>query len=682
MEDLTGLDGEAFLQDFLEESEEHLHNISSHLLALERQAAQGEVDAHALNEVLRALHTIKGLSGMVGLQAAAELSHELESVLRQIRADRLTLTPSIVDALMQGTRVLEGIIHTVRDPEAPMPDIEPVLALLPRAGEEKRAKPPRSASPAAPPKPRPEVPEWLRRALPPSVQQALQPADVQRIEKAVARGQYVQLAVFTPSAEKVAAGITVNAVREQLEQHAQIVKAIPLIDSRENGDAVVRFAFLVIADRPPSQVVSLPGLSWSEVRPAPPAQELERRDSRPVLGREPSLVRVDVARLDHLMELVGELSRVHHRLELAWQEALEARNGRRAAVDDVLTEMERQLRYLREAVIRVRLVPLAEVFGRMPLAVRDLSRAEGKQVRLILEGEEAEVDKALADRLLDPLMHLVRNAIAHGIEPPEERAALRKPTEATLHISAHPEGEQIVIAVADDGRGVDMDRVAEKARSLGWLAPDEPLTDALALEFLCRPGFSTRDDADMSAGRGVGLDVVWQMVSQVGGQLEMQTAPGRGTTFTMRLPVTLLIMPVILVGVGAERYAVPRTMVEELIAIAAEEVVSLEDQELLSLRGRPVPMLRLADLFHVSTERSDCPAYGLVVDVGQGPAVLGVDRLLGLREVVVRHFHDPLISAPGVAGATEIGDGRPILIIDVPDLLRFARERQRRSSAS
>ncbi|MCD6291114.1 MAG: chemotaxis protein CheA [Anaerolineae bacterium] len=675
-EGLPGIDGEAFLQDFLEESEEHLRNVSSYLLTLEQQAAQGEVNEQAINEILRAFHTIKGLSGMIGLQEAEKLSHELESVLRHIRAGRITLDPSVIDVLSQGTRALEAIINTVRDPSAPMPDIQPVLARLPRpveAGDQPSPSPP--ASPGQP------ILDWLARALPPAVVQALDTEDVRRVERAAENGKHIQLAIFTPSREKMAAGVTVNAVREQLSQQAQVIKAVPLIEqvsvNGEEPSAIVRFAFLLASDQKLSQKEGLPELEWSDIKAASPPP-ITPPPPRPSHDRVSPTVRVDVTRLDRLMELMGDLIRSHHRLEMLWGANGKPRREEEILAGDVLLEMRRQLRRLREAVIHVRMVPLEEVFGRMPLVVRDLSRSSGKQVRLILEGGDTEVDKALADRLLDPLLHLVRNAIAHGIELPEERAAARKPPEATIRISGRPEGDRIIVSVADDGRGVDMDRVAEKARALGWLAQDEPLTPTMALEFLCRPGFSTRDSADMAAGRGVGMDVVWQMVSSVGGQLEMETEPGQGTTFILKLPLTLLIVAVILVQVGPERYAIPRLVVDEIIEISDNEVASVNGREIISLRGQPLPLVRLAETFKVNSQREEPPRYGIVVSSAEGRVALGVDRLLGLREVVVRHFRDPLLSIPGISGATELGDGRPILIVDVPDLLRYERARRSR----
>ncbi len=385
-------------------------------------------------------------------------------------------------------------------------------------------------------------------------------------------------------------------------------------------------------------------------------------------------IRVDISRLDEVMRLVGEL--VVNRARL--KETLPRLKGAPAPALEALTEItgqfERQLRDLREAVMRVRLVPLAEVFGRMPLAVRDLARQSGREVRLVMEGQETEIDKNLGERIFDPLMHMVRNSITHGFETPQERVRNGKPREGTLTLAGRPEGDHIVITVGDDGAGVNLEKIAARARMLGLLGEDETLEPESALEILCKPGFTTETDVNTGAGRGVGMDVVQKAVDAVGGSLTMHTVLGKGTTFALRLPLTLAIIDAFIVAAGDERYAVPQSAVNEAIEIDPARLTRTHRGELFPYRTGSLPLVRISKLFGLEHDGSNT-GYGLVVGDGNGRSAIVVDELLGLREVVVHTLSDPLVTQPGVAGATELGDGTLALILDVPELLRFSKQR-------
>jgi two-component system chemotaxis sensor kinase CheA len=330
------------------------------------------------------------------------------------------------------------------------------------------------------------------------------------------------------------------------------------------------------------------------------------------------------------------------------------------------------------------MVPLAETFNRMPLVVRDLARTSQKEVRLVIQGENTEVDKQLVERLLDPLIHLVRNAITHGIELPAERARLGKPEQGTLTLSAVTEGDHILVAVTDDGRGVDLDHVAERAVSLGWHAADEPLAAAEAFEIMAQPGFTTRGEADMGSGRGVGLDVVNRGVRSFGGRIRMETTLGQGTTFKLLLPLTLVIVDVLFVRAGKERFAVPRDAVERVIEIESGKITRAESGEMIQEANGFLVLHRLATLMGAGNSASPPrKMFGLIAsedhEFGQenngGQQVLMVDQVIDMREVVVHTLTDPLVARPEFDGATEMGDGSVILILDVQRLLRLARKR-------
>jgi two-component system, chemotaxis family, sensor kinase CheA len=280
----------------------------------------------------------------------------------------------------------------------------------------------------------------------------------------------------------------------------------------------------------------------------------------------------------------------------------------------------------------------------------------------------------VVERLADPLLHLVRNAVSHGLEPPAERAAAGKPPRGRLALRAAAAGGAVVVEVADDGRGIDPEAVFARARAAGLVPPDAPADPAAVLDLICTPGFSTRETADTGSGRGVGMDVVRRAAEALGGSLSLATTPGKGTRFTARLPVTLAIADAVIVAVGGQTYAVPQSAVREVVQVEPGSATAFENNELLRLRGGVVPLVRLTDLFGAPRPEGGFPA--LVVGEGGRAVALATDRVLGLREVVVRPLADPLVQSPGLAGATELGDGRAVLILDPAGLARAARSRR------
>ena len=329
--------------------------------------------------------------------------------------------------------------------------------------------------------------------------------------------------------------------------------------------------------------------------------------------------------------------------------------------------MSRQLRDLREGVMRVRMVQVGEIFERMRFVVRDLARESGKEIRLELLGQDTEIDKFLVERMTDPLMHLVRNAVSHGLETVEERAAEGKSPEGRITLRAATSGENVLIEIADDGRGIDAERVAARARERGLISGDVRLDEALLLELICAPGFSTRDEADRASGRGVGMDVVCNTVEELGGKLTLATERNRGTRFTVELPLTLAIADAIIASVAGQRFAFPQAVVREVIEVEAAAVKVFENNEIVSYRGGVLPLVRLARLFGLREKKRDS-FHVFVIGGGANAVGLAVDRAVGQKEIVVRGLNDPLVKVAGVAGATDLGDGRVVLILDVAAL--------------
>jgi two-component system, chemotaxis family, sensor kinase CheA len=629
--------GAEFMDDYFAECEEHLAAIRQRLLDLEGAAAADRpVRSGALEELFRHFHSIKGISGMVELREAELLAHHMESYLRALREREARLTDAGLDALVRGVDALEQTISARRDNRG-APAIEPAVARLVAVSE---ANPDAAAGAPAAEAP---SPGW-------------------RIS-------------FTPSAALIARGINVDTVRARIREAGEILDATPRVTP--NG---IAFDFLVGGDIDPATIEMwrADGFVVSSVagpiEPSPPVSGEAIPDAGARLA--PShVVRVDLTRLDDLMRMIGDLVISRARLE----DTL-ARIERHVppvewrAVSENLQTIERQLRDLREGVMRVRLVPVGEIFRRMPFVVRDLIRDTGTRVRLDLRGQDTEIDKFLIERMMDPVLHLVRNAVSHAFEPPDERRAAGKPEEGTLTLAAASIGDAVVLEIADDGRGIDNAAVAARARSMGLTVPDGPLDSTALLDLICAPGFSTRDETDRASGRGVGMAVVKTTVEDLNGRMSVQTERGRGTRFVIELPLTLSITDALIAHVGERTFAVPQGNVREIVEIEPAAIRAIERREIAPLREGSLPIVRLGALFGIPAHPGRA-LHVLVVGVGSDAVGFAVDRVSGQREIVVRSTADSLIDVPGVSGATDLGDGRVVLILNLPDLARHAKGR-------
>jgi len=317
----------------------------------------------------------------------------------------------------------------------------------------------------------------------------------------------------------------------------------------------------------------------------------------------------------------------------------------------------------------------------MRFVVRGLERELNKRIELRIDGGDTEIDKLIVERMMDPLLHLVRNAISHGLESPAERVAAGKPQTGFLRLSAKTAGDTVIVEVEDDGRGIDIERVAARARSLGWIGDEETLQPKRLLDVISAPGFTTRDEADLASGRGVGMAAVYSSVNELAGSIALNTETGKGTRFTIRLPLTLLIADSLMVTVNQQRFAIPQTAVREVLAIDTSSIKVFENNEVVPFRGGVLPLVRLARIFGFN-EKTQSRLHVLVVENGGSPAGLAVDRITGQREIVVRSVSDPLVRVPGVVGATELGDGRPVLILDPHALMRWSHDLSKAEVAS
>ncbi len=649
-----------FIAGFLVEAEEHLALAHRALLSVDEAIKSGRLPARQTRELFRALHTIKGLAAMVGIEPIVELAHELETLLREADRSGGKLTSSAVDLLFKGVRAVEERVQELSrsQPVSPAP-----RALMEALTEYRWVE--ASGEPAPSPTLVSEDPLIDR----------LAPSERAQLEQGLSQGARAVRLDFQPTPARMAAGMTITTVRERLSELGELVKVLPLSVPRSDAaPGGLSFAILLLTARTDEELAEAVGLSLDNLRSlSAAAHEPARRPESPDLEEEPGLptgptrglVRVDVTRLDDTLEKLSGLLVIRHRLERAVT-ALGARGADVRELQGIVYEASRQLRALRASIMAARMVPVSEVLERVPLMVRGLEKSTGKPLRLELELGNAELDKAVGERLFPAIVHLIRNAVDHGVESAEERQQRGKPVQATVRVSCHPRSNhQLELRVSDDGRGVDAAQVASKA------GVELPRTAPELLALLTRPGLSTRGQADRTSGRGMGMDIVRKVViEQLGGELDMDTTPGRGTTFIMQVPLSITIVDAFTFEISGERYAVPVSAVEEIVEVEPERL----HQPPSPRPGAPSPPIleRRGEAMTFFALDGVAPRKAIVIRRDGERVAFGVTRMLGQQEIVVRPLEDPLVHVTGVTGATDLGDGRPTLVLDLAGL-RAAR---------
>lgn len=609
---------------FLAESREHLSACNGSLLEWEREPAAAE----PVGRLFRAIHTIKGMAATMGYAAVAQLAHATENLLDTLRQGRASATPEVFQLLFRALDKLGGAIEVAGAGRDEDPDVALIAELDAVAvGPQRPSGSP--VEPAAEPK--------LRRAsdAPRSrpVQVVIRPAAVMRGARA---------ALVLRRAEALG---TVSGVRPPLAQL-----------ERDEFDG--RFFFRLQTGVPDAEIAA--ALAAVGDVDAVRLEESAAHGPGTNGGRQ---IRVDLRRLDALMKQVGELVVAKNRLLAVSSQA----------PDPVLAEVGERISRLvsgmQGEVLAARMTPVGEVFERFPRLVRDLSRDLKKRIRFDMEGEEIELDRSILDEIGDPLLHLIRNAADHGIELPEERAAAGKPAEGRILLSASRERNTVALRVTDDGAGIDREKILEKARREGVALPEvEALTDDLLVRVLARPGFSTAKVVSGVSGRGVGVDVAMTRVRALGGTLEVRSEVGRGSTFLLRVPLTLAIVRALLAEAGGERYAVPLAYVAETVEFDKRAVTAVRDREALVVREQVIPTVHLRDLVGAGLQPVSARRPTVILEVGERRTALVVDALLGQQDIVVEPFDAPQGLPPYVGGATILADGAPALILDAAAL--------------
>ncbi|HEV8472344.1 MAG TPA: chemotaxis protein CheA [Methylomirabilota bacterium] len=658
---------EATIQMFFEEAADLLRDFEEGLLRLERDGG----DAEVVNRVFRSVHTLKGTAGMLGFEHIGGFTHVLEDVLMRVRKGQLAVTRPVIDTLLGSTDVLRMLVEAAKSgaaPETARVD-ETVAALRAHVGDAGPTAAPAPAASASAPAAAADAPTtvYAIRFLPPR-DLLVRGLDPLRLADALAElGEVSELA---PEAGAL------PALAEMDPESAYVGFRCRLQTTRPRQDVEAVFEFV-----PPGSVsieTVAPGGEPEKTGEWSGVERRERRDrrhdDRP--GLDNSTIRVATAKVDRLINLVGELVVTQSMVaQLVTQFTLDGLGQLQEAV----AQMDRHARDLQERVMAVRMLPVRIVFDRFPRVVRDLASARGKQVVLEMRGEDTELDKSVIEQIGDPLTHLVRNAVDHGLETPAARRAAGKPETGHLVLRAYQQGGNIYLEISDDGKGLDRTRLVAKAVEMELIAPDESLSDEEAYRLIFRPGLSTAERITEVSGRGVGMDVVARNVEALGGSIAIQSEPGRGTTFRVKLPLTLAILDGQALRVGDQLYILPITSILESIRPQAQDVhTMLGGAETISLRGQVLPMIRLHRLFGV-TPSVDDPTRALVVIVEHESrkVALLVDELLGQQQVVIKSLETNFQRMEGIAGATILGDGHVALILDIAGLVTLARSPSR-----
>ncbi len=609
---------------FLAESREHLSSCNQFLLEWERDPAATE----PVGALFRAIHTVKGMAATMGYQAIADVAHRAENLLEATRNGRTGASPELLQLLFRAVDALSAGVERVgagAEPDAAA-DAELLLALDYAA----------AANVGAP------TAEFVA-------------------VRAAARARLVRVAIRSDASMR--GGRAMIAVR-RAETVGAVSELRPTPAAFERDDFGGAFSFRITSDAPDETIAAAVRSAGDVVQVVFGEPEAGEAGLDPAVARGRQ-IRVDLRRLDVLMKQVGELVVARNRLV-----DLAANTGEKA-LEPVAERVSRLVTAMQAEIMQARMSPVGEVFDRFPRLVRDLSRELGKQARFEEEGGEIELDRAVLDEIGDPLLHLIRNAVDHGLEPAAERLAAGKQAEGRVTVSAARDRNSVAIRVADDGRGIDRAAILAKGKREGLIGPEvEALSDDLLLRVLARAGFSTAAQVSGVSGRGVGVDVAATRVRAMGGTLTVQSEAGKGTTFTVRVPLTLAIVRALLTGVGSERYAVPLAYVAETVVFDPRALTSVRDRESLVVRDRVMPTVHLRALVGAA---GTAPALAkrptVILEIGERRAALVVDHLLGQQDIVVEPFHGPRGMPPYVGGATILADGAPALILDAAALV-------------
>ncbi|MDE2343758.1 MAG: chemotaxis protein CheA [Betaproteobacteria bacterium] len=614
MNDFAGM--EDLLQDFLQESSDLLSDVDSKLLSLE----QAPNDSSLLNDIFRGFHTIKGGAGFLNATELVSLCHLTENLFDLLRNGEMHLDANIMDAILAATSEIRHMFGALSQGKQPGNAPAHLIAALEAALNAKNQ--------ASAPSPLPQT--------------AAQPLDQGGPDWNVLYAAVTGTAL--PAAEPPAPVAPLPP---------DTPKAAPQPEPQIDMERLKTSAF-------GRRATDVPGSNAPSDR---------RRESE---GGKENTIRVDTERLDQVLNLSGEIGLTKNRLNQLRTEILLGTNDTATlrALDEAVNQLDMLVVSLQNSVMKTRMQPIGRLFKKFPRLARDLARQLGKEVELVLSGEETEIDKTMIEDLNDPLVHLIRNAVDHGVESPEQRLAAGKPEKSLIHLQARQVGDHIIISIADDGKGMHPDTIRTKAIEKGLISPEiaNNLDESQCLELIFLPGFSTKDQISSVSGRGVGMDVVKTNIQKLNGTVSIQSEVGKGTALTISLPLTLAILPVLLVRLGEQSFAVPLSMVREIISVKPELLQHVGGKANIVVRGEVLPVVSLASM--IGWEDSGASEVGVLMHVESHSFILSVDGFDGHDDVVIKSMDT--FRPKGVAGVTMSSDGEIVLILDIKELLGLA----------
>lgn len=637
-------DMKEIMEDFLIEAFELIEQIDHDLVELEANPE----DLELLNRIFRVAHTVKGSSSFLNFDVLTELTHHMEDVLNKARKGELKITPDIMDIVLESVDMMKGLLESIRDngsDAAAGIDIKNICVRLTQISEGEAP----SAAAEAPAAPAPEP--------------VKEPEPVAPAEEAAPEVSDAELSKLSDS-----------EVEAEIERLLKVRKA----------EDQARRASKGIAPKSPEEIA--PATSAASAPAPKPAPSRERDADKKVPAAssnsavaQEQTIRVEVKRLDHLMNLIGELVLGKNRLLKIYDDVEERYEGEKflEELNQVVSSLSLVTTDIQLAVMKTRMLPIAKVFNKFPRMIRDLSRDLGKQIDLEISGEETELDKSIVEEIGDPLVHIIRNSCDHGIEDPETRKAMGKPEKGLVQLKAYNEGNHIVVEIVDDGKGLDADMLKAKSIEKGIITEREAdaMSEKEAFGLIFKPGFSTAAKVTNVSGRGVGMDVVKTNIEKLNGIIDIESEVGKGTVMKLKIPLTLAIIQSLLVGTQEEFYAIPLASVLETVRVPIDDIYTIDGKNVLRLRDEVLSLVRLSDVFGVN-KVFDGGDQTYVVIIGVAEAKLGiiVDTLVGQEEIVIKSMGDYLQNIPGIAGATIRGDGRVTLIIDVGAMMEMAKD--------
>ena len=676
-----------YMEMFLDESREHLQSLNDGLLSLENDPE----DLSVLNEIFRNAHTLKGMSATMGYTKTAELTHDMENLLDMLRKEQLKVSSEIIDVIFKCVDSLQEMVENIGNGESE--DLVDVSDLVRQVNAIAKG----DAAPAA--EEAEEAAEGENAAAPVL---ELNDTDETVIREAKNSG-LIPYAVHVEIAEScLLKSARSYMVMNVLDELGDVIKSVPPAQDLEQEKFDHSFDVVIVTDAEPkaiedgvSAISEITEVKVTEITlsaskeetkeeapkaAAPAAKKAEpkkadaKAEAKKPAGKNDKKahvagqsVRVDIEKLDTLMNLVGELVTNKVRLEQIGM------THRLTELTETLEQMDRVTSDLQSVVMKVRMVPVSQVFNRFPRMVRDLAKELNKDINLTIEGEDTELDRTVINEIGDPLMHLLRNSLDHGVEHPDDREAKGKPRTGEVGLIARHEGNNVVIMVTDDGAGINADKIRNKAVEKGMISREEAdaLPDADAVRLIFLPGFSTAETITDVSGRGVGMDVVRSKIESLGGHVDVETKIDEGSVFKIKLPLTLAIIQAMLVKVQDEMYAIPLGNIDSTINITPDDIKTVQNKEVIVLRGQIIPIARLGEVLSVpkGADNDEEDIFVVVVHVGDHKIGIVVDNLIGQQEIVIKTLGKLLSGLKMLAGATVLGDGHVAMILDVSALM-------------